>query len=69
MLLLEDEDEDCCKDANDVSGDRGLSGAGGGSMGEARPSIMAFFSEATSWRSALFSDLVLPSSARIASMI
>lgn len=47
-LLLEEEEEDCCKDANDVSGERGLSGAGGGSMGDARPSIMAFFNEATS---------------------
>ena len=35
-------------DENDDSGDKGLSGAGGGSIGEARPSRMAFFSAATS---------------------
>lgn len=50
------------------SGDKGESGAGGGSIGLARPASMAFFSAATSERSAEFSDLVLPSSARIASI-
>ena len=49
-------------------GETGESGAGGGSIGEARPSRMAFLSAATSCRRAWFSDLVVPSSLRIASM-
>ena len=50
------------------SGERGLSGAGGGSMGLARPSRIAFLRAATSCRRALFSDLVVPNSFRMALM-
>ena len=48
ILLPDEDDEDCWRGANDVSGERGLKGAGGGSMGEARPSRMAFLSASTS---------------------
>jgi hypothetical protein len=74
MVVDADEEEDALVEEEEAvgarleSGDTGESGAGGGNIGDARPSSMAFFSAATSCLSALFSFLVVPSSLRMASM-
>lgn len=68
LLLALDDELELGRELKLESGESGDRGAGGGSIGLARPSRMAFFSAATSCRKALFSDWVLPSSDRIASI-
>ena len=68
LLLALDDEPELGRELKLESGESGDRGAGGGSIGLARPSRMAFFNAATSCRKALFSDWVLPSSDRIASI-